>query len=89
MSVAKEIRVHGRVQGVFFRDSCRQEASRLGVAGWVTNEPDGTVAGFLEGEAEAVEALLDWCRSGPRQAKVEKVDVTDAEPRGLSGFDAH
>ena len=88
MSVAKEIRVHGRVQGVFFRDSCRQEAARLGVAGWVTNEPDGTVAGFIEGEVDAVEALLDWCRSGPRQAKVEKVDVTDAEPRGLSGFDA-
>lgn len=86
--VAREVTVRGRVQGVFFRDTCRQQAERLGVTGWVRNELDGTVRGHFEGEPDAVERLVDWCRQGPRQADVEAVDVSVTEPAGHSGFEA-
>ena len=85
-SVARRVVVHGRVQGVFFRDSTRSQAERLGVAGWVENRGDGTVAAHLEGPAEAVEALVDWCRSGPSHAQVERVDVDETAPQGFDGF---
>lgn len=84
--VAREVVVHGLVQGVFFRDSCRREAQRLGVAGWARNEPDGTVAAWFEGPAEAVDAMTAWCHDGPPRARVERVDVHPAEPRQLTGF---
>lgn len=82
---AVQVRVHGGVQGVMFRDSCRREADRLGVSGWVRNEPDGSVAGEFEGDA--VDDLVRWCRTGPRGARVERVDVTEVEPSDLSGFE--
>jgi acylphosphatase len=78
--------VHGRVQGVFFRDTTRRHAAALGVAGWVRNRPDGTVEAVFEGESEAVEAMLAFCREGPRGARVERVEVTDEVPEDLSGF---
>src|SRR6478735_10827426 len=53
----QRVRVYGMVQGVFFRDSCRQEALRQGVAGWVRNAGDGSVEAVFEGDAEAVEAM--------------------------------
>jgi acylphosphatase len=86
-SVARRVRVHGRVQGVFFRDSTRSEASRRGVAGWVRNCADGTVEAVFEGDRTAVEALVAWCSSGPPDASVSDVAVTDLPPSGLSGFD--
>lgn len=79
--------VRGNVQGVFFRDSCRQKASSRGVAGWVTNRPDGAVEAVFEGDAGAVQAMVDWCGHGPRGAEVESVDESTEEPEGLSGFD--
>ena len=79
--------VHGRVQGVFFRDSARREAESRGVAGWITNRPDGAVEAVFEGEPDAVEAMVRFCREGPRSADVERVDETDEEPEGLTGFD--
>jgi acylphosphatase len=84
--VAREVTVRGRVQGVFFRDSCRQQAERLGITGWVRNEPDGTVRGHFEGEQGAVEQLVDWCREGPRHAQVEGIDVSPAELARPAGF---
>ena len=72
-----EVVVHGEVQGVFFRDSCRAEAQRAGVAGWVRNERDGTVRARFEGTPEAVGRLLAWVRHGPRQARVDHVDEVD------------
>jgi acylphosphatase len=75
------------VQGVFFRDTTRREAGRRGVAGWVRNCPDGTVEALFEGEPEAVEAMLAFCREGPRGAAVERVEVSDEEPQGLVGFE--
>ena len=79
--------VRGQVQGVFFRDSCRREARSRGVAGWVTNRPDGAVEAVFEGDADAVEALVEWCAKGPRGADVASVDDSSGEPEGLSGFD--
>ena len=83
----KRLVVHGRVQGVFFRDSVQREAEARGVAGWVTNRPDGAVEAVFEGDSEAVEALAAFCREGPRQADVERVEESDEESEGLSGFE--
>lgn len=80
--------VRGRVQGVWFRDSCREEAERLGVAGWARNLPDGSVEVVAEGGRDAVDALLAWCRVGPPQARVTDVEACAELPEGLSGFTA-
>jgi acylphosphatase len=85
--VRRRVVVRGNVQGVFFRDSCRREASSRGVAGWVTNRSDGAVEAVFEGEPDAVKAMVDWCSSGTRGADVESVDESSEEPEGLSGFD--
>jgi acylphosphatase len=74
------------VQGVFFRDSVRRLAQPRGVGGWVANRADGAVEAVFEGEPDAVERLVDFCRTGPRGAQVESVDVAEEEPEGLSGF---
>jgi acylphosphatase len=78
--------IHGRVQGVFFRGDMRDRARSLGVAGWVRNNPDGTVEAVLEGEDDQLELLLSWCRRGPAGARVDDVDVDWAEPCGEGGF---
>jgi acylphosphatase len=75
------------VQGVFFRDTCRRRAIEAGVAGSVQNRSDGAVEAVFEGEPVAVEALVAWCRTGPRLADVESVDVAEEEPAGISGFE--
>ncbi len=84
--VARRVVVTGRVQGVFFRDSCRQEAQSAGVDGWVRNTPEGTVEAWFEGPADAVERLVEWGRSGPRRADVDGVDVHEEDPTGHQGF---
>ncbi len=84
--VRRKVVVSGRVQGVFFRASCRDEATSAGVAGWVSNEPDGTVQAVFEGEADAVDQLIAWCRQGPPHADVDDVTVTEEEPEALRGF---
>ena len=78
--------VHGHVQGVFFRDTTRRRAAERGVAGWVRNSPDGSVEAAFEGEPDAVESLVRFAHDGPRGALVERVDVIEEEPEGLSGF---
>ena len=83
----RRVVVHGDVQGVFFRETTRREAERRGVAGWVRNRPDGTVEAVFEGNAEAIERLVDFCHRGPRGAQVERVEALDEEPEGLSGFE--
>ena len=84
--IRRRVVVHGRVQGVFFRDSVRRLAEREGVGGWARNVPDGTVEAVFEGEPAAVERLVDFCRLGPPHASVERVDVADEEPEGLGRF---
>jgi acylphosphatase len=78
--------VHGRVQGVGFRYSLARRAESRGVAGWAANRPDGTVEVVLEGERDAVESLVRWCEQGPPGASVERVEVSEEEPEGLTGF---
>lgn len=78
--------VRGAVQGVFFRVETRNRARSLGLGGWVRNAPDGSVEAVFEGDDERVESMVDWCRRGPRGARVEGVDVTLAEPEGDDGF---
>ncbi|MFL5829737.1 MAG: acylphosphatase [Solirubrobacteraceae bacterium] len=85
--VRRRVVVHGRVQGVFFRDSVRERAQAHGVDGWVSNRSDGAVEAVLEGEPDAVERVERFLRTGPSQADVKDVDVTDEEPEGASGFE--
>ena len=86
MIVRRRVVVSGRVQGVWFRESCRREAESLGVAGSVRNRADGAVEAVFEGESAAVLALVAWCRTGPPRADVEHVEVADETPEGVAGF---
>jgi acylphosphatase len=79
--------VHGRVQGVFFRDTMRRRAGEREVAGWVTNRPDGTLEAVFEGPADAVEAMVRFAHDGPRGAEVEAVETSEEDPEGLAGFE--
>ena len=87
MTRAVQLQVSGRVQGVSFRWYAAREATRLGVTGWVRNEPDGSVLTHAEGADEAVEAFVAWCREGPPAARVETVDLSETEPSGATSFD--
>jgi acylphosphatase len=84
--ICRRVVVHGLVQGVFFRDSCRREAQEAGVGGWVRNRPDGTVEALFEGTEDGVQRMLDWVRRGPAYARVERVDVVEEQPTGHAGF---
>jgi acylphosphatase len=86
-AVRRRVVVHGRVQGVFFRDSLRGRAESAGVAGWACNRSDGAVEAVFEGEPEAVDRLVRFAQEGPRSADVDHADVTEEEPEGLSGFE--
>jgi acylphosphatase len=85
--VRKHVVVHGRVQGVFFRDTTRRMAESRGVAGWVRNTPEGLVEAVFEGDADAVESLVRFANEGPRGASVERVEVAEEQPEGLTGFE--
>lgn len=78
--------MHGRVQGVWYRDSMRREAEKLGVNGWVRNRSDGTVEAMVQGGAVAVDALLHWARRGPPLAEVSRVEVEEGGG-SYSGFE--
>jgi acylphosphatase len=83
----RRVVVRGRVQGVFFRDTARRRADAAGVAGWVSNRPDGAVEAVFEGDPEAVDQLVEFCRRGPSRADVDSVEVVEEEPEGISGFE--
>lgn len=78
--------VEGRVQGVWFRESTRQVAEDLGLAGWVRNLADGRVEAVFEGDAETVAQAVSWARKGPEHAVVTEVHVSEERPAGLTGF---
>jgi acylphosphatase len=78
--------VSGYVQGVYYRDTCRQRAIAIGVTGWVRNRGDRTVEAVFEGEPSAVERLVAWARHGPEDAHVTNTEVFEEEPEGLVGF---
>ena len=84
--VRRRVLVSGRVQGVFFRDTCRRMAAQAGVSGWARNLDDGRVEAVFEGEQPAVDRMVAWCREGPSRAVVTGVEVRDEEPAGERGF---
>jgi acylphosphatase len=85
--VRRRLVIHGRVQGVFFRDTMRRLAEEAGVAGWARNTWEGTVEAVLEGDAGDVERLIAFARAGPEGARVDRVDVSEEAPEGLRRFE--
>ncbi len=84
--IRRHVLVSGRVQGVWFRQSCRQEAEARGVGGWVRNLPDGRVEAVFEGTREAVTDMVSWCKSAPPRAEVHSVESYEETPAGEQGF---
>jgi len=82
----RRVIAHGRVQGVSFRFATEARARAAGLAGWVRNRPDGSLEAVFEGDADAVEALVAFCREGPRHASVRRLEVHEEAPEGLCGF---
>ncbi|KAA9332182.1 acylphosphatase [Hymenobacter busanensis] len=87
MTEHRTFRIHGRVQGVFFRQSAKKEAERLGLTGYARNNADDTVTIEAEGPREALDALAAWCQHGPPAARVEKVEVQTAPPKNYQHFE--
>jgi acylphosphatase len=87
MRMTRQVRVTGRVQGVFFRAWTRDEARRLGVSGWVRNCPDGSVEAHLDGSEQAVEQLIERLHRGPSGARVDEVRTSFVEPEDVKGFE--
>jgi acylphosphatase len=80
------VRISGRVQGVWYRAWTAETATRLGLSGWVRNEPDGTVAALFHGPGEIVSAMLDACREGPPAARVDQIETAPADAPGHADF---
>lgn len=87
MTIARRLVIRGRVQGVFFRDWTVGQARELGLAGWVCNDPDGTVAAHLEGSGHALRQMIERLRIGPPAAEVTGIEEEAVEPFGADGFD--
>lgn len=81
------IRVSGRVQGVFFRASTKTSADQLNISGFVRNEPDGSVYIEAEGEEKKLEEFIDWCHKGPTSAQVDKVALSEMPVQDFQGFE--
>jgi acylphosphatase len=79
VDMARHLIIHGRVQGVGFRESMRWEADRLGVTGWVRNRRDGTVEAVVAGSVESVAAIVQWAHRGPPAASVTRVVVAETD----------
>jgi len=73
--VEVQLKIYGRVQGVFFRSETQKKAQQLNLKGWVRNEPDGTVFAVVQGDNDQIQQLLEWCKEGPDAAKVENIDI--------------
>ena len=84
--IRRRVVVHGLVQGVFFRESVRRRALTANVAGWVRNNPDGSVEAVFEGPPDEVERLVAFSQEGPRGARVDGIETFEEAPEGLSGF---
>jgi acylphosphatase len=85
--IRRRVKVWGHVQGVFFRSSAEESAVGLGVEGWIRNQADGSVEAVFEGESDGVQALVAYCHRGSRWSKVERIEVFEEAPEGISGFE--
>ena len=85
--VRKRLRIHGLVQGVFYRAWSRETGTALGLRGWVRNRRDGTVEMLVAGDAAAVERMIERCREGPPSARVERIDVEESEEEAPAAFE--
>jgi acylphosphatase len=87
----EDVRIHahatGRVQGVWYRAGTQEAARRSNVRGWVRNLPDGSVEAVFEGDADDVNSVVEWCRSGPPHAIVESLVTRQEAPEGLTDFE--
>jgi len=83
--VRVRVQVYGRVQGVWYRGSTRERALALGLSGWVRNMMDGSVQLEAQGPPDAVDRLVEWCRTGPATARVDSIEVDRLEPAGAGG----
>ena len=88
MSETRKLRIHGRVQGVWYRGWSVETARGLGLRGWVRNRGDGSVEMLVHGEKEAVRRMLEHCREGPPAARVERIDVEDSDEAAPAGFES-
>lgn len=86
ITIQYKIRIYGRVQGVGFRYSARNQARSLGLKGWVENRPDGSVCSVIQGSREDCLKYMEWCRKGSGYSWVEKVDIKEMEPELLTSF---
>lgn len=85
--IARRLEIHGRVQGVFYRDWTVKSARELGLAGWVRNRRDGTVEAVVQGDADAVEQMIVLAKDGPPAANVDRIDVTETAVEEITGFE--
>lgn len=85
--IARRLEIHGRVQGVFYRDWTVKSARELGLAGWVRNRRDGTVEAVVQGDADAVEQMIVLAKDGPPAANVDRIDVTETALEEITGFE--
>lgn len=82
MKTRVHLEIYGRVQGVFYRANTERQAKRLGLTGWVRNRLDGSVEAVAEGETDAVETLIAWCRQGPPRSQVDRLEIEKNDPTG-------
>ncbi|MGY6745049.1 MAG: acylphosphatase [Cecembia sp.] len=82
----RRIKVHGKVQGIFFRKNTQQKALELGLSGWVKNEEDGTVSVEIEGELHSILAMQSWLRLGPPNSEVENIEISQGQEQGYKDF---
>ena len=84
--IAKRMRVRGRVQGVFYRATTKEEADKLGISGWVKNESDGSVSITAEGDPNKISKFTEWCKGGPIMARVDSLEEVIVDPSGATDF---
>ena len=87
MTIATHLILHGKVQGVFYRDWTVETARSFGLRGWVRNLPDGTVEAHLEGDDTAIQRMIETMRNGPPRARVDRIEQSDAQPQGFESFE--
>lgn len=82
----RKIKIYGKVQGIFFRASAKEQADKLGIVGFAQNQPDGSVYIEAEGKNDNLDEFVKWCRTGPSMAKVDNIEVTEGKVKSFPQF---